>query len=55
MRATRLLAALPLVLTLAFAGCQSDGPTGLASDEIPAASGPLSVAEGECDPNLLPC
>lgn len=55
MRATRLLLALPLVLTLAIAGCQSDGLTGPDGDELHARSGPLAPASDPCDPNLIPC
>lgn len=55
MRATRLIPALSLVLTLAFAGCQSGSLTGPVDDALQSASGPLAPTGGECDPNLLPC
>lgn len=55
MRVTRLILALPVVLTLSLAGCQSDLITGPAGDDLHAGSGPLSPANDECDPHNLPC
>jgi len=55
MRATQLLLALPLVISLVLAGCQSDSLTGPAGDQVQSATGPLSPADDTCDPNLIPC
>lgn len=53
MRATRLLLALPIALTLLVSSCQSDTVVGPADTRTD--SGHLATSGDTCDPNGLPC